>query len=245
MAHIEWDQTSERFFEAGVDHCVLYMLEDGAYVDGVAWNGITQISESPEGAELNEFWADNIKYGGLRSAETFGATIEAYTYPDEFAECDGSAVPVDGIMIGQQTRKKFGLCYRTTVGNDEKDLLGYKIHLVYGCSASPSSKDYATINDSPEAITFSWEMDTIPVTVEKVANAKPTSTVVIDTTKLTTEFQKTALAQLEAALYGVNPVYAEDGETVVTAGSDPHMPLPDDVIDMFTPTTPEDDEDGE
>lgn len=196
MAKLEWDKTGERFYETGVDHGVLYLLgEGGAYTKGVAWNGLTAVTESPSGAEATPLYADNIKYLNLMSAEEFGATIEAFTYPEEFAECDGSASIADGVSIGQQTRKTFGLSYRTVIGNDVDNNLGYKLHLIYGALAAPSEKAYATVNDNPEAITFSWEVTTTPVSVE---GFKPTATVTIDSTKC----DKTKLAALEAILYG-------------------------------------------
>lgn len=217
MAKITWDETGKKLYETGVDHGVLYLLsEQGAYTNGVAWNGLTSISESPSGAEETALYADNIKYLSLRSAEDFGATVEAYTYPDEFEQCDGSASLATGVVIGQQSRATFGLCYRTVVGNDVKnDDYGYKLHLIYGCTASPSQKQYQTINDSPSAITFSWEIKTVPV---GVAGHKATATVVIDSTKLD-EAGKTALANLEKQLYG--------------DGGDATMPLPDAIAAMF------------
>lgn len=196
MAKLEWDKTGERLYETGVDHGVLYLLgEGGTYTKGVAWNGLTAVTESPSGAEATPLYADNIKYLNLMSAEEFGATIEAFTYPEEFAECDGSASIADGVSIGQQTRKTFGLSYRTVIGNDVDNNLGYKLHLIYGALAAPSEKAYATVNDNPEAITFSWEVTTTPVSVE---GFKPTATVTIDSTKC----DKTKLAALEAILYG-------------------------------------------
>ena len=203
MAKLLWDKTGERLYETGVKKVVLYVAgeagTDGkvdAYGKGVAWNGVTAISESPSGAEATPLYADDIKYLNLVSAEEFGASIEAYTYPDEFAECDGSAELVDGVRLGQQARKQFGLSYVTTLGNDEKgNELGYKIHIIYGCLAAPSEKAYNTINDSPEAITFSWEITTTPVEVE---GFKPTASIVIDSTKV----DATKLAALEAVLHG-------------------------------------------
>ena len=197
MAKLTWDNTGERIFETGVKQGVLYPIQsDGKYTKGVAWNGLTAVTESPSGAEATPLYADDIKYLNLLSNEEFGATIEAYTYPDEFAECDGSAELVTGVMIGQQKRKVFGLCYRTTIGNDvDGNDHGYKLHLIYGCLAAPSEKAYSTINDSPEAITFSWEVTTTPVNVE---GFKPTSQITIDSTKA----DPTKLAALEAVLYG-------------------------------------------
>jgi hypothetical protein len=177
MAPLTWDQVGERFYETGVDHGVLYLPDaTGVYNTGVAWNGLTTVTESPSGAEPNAQYADNVKYLNLISAEEFGATIEAFTYPDEFAECDGVALPSPGVAVGQQGRKMFGLCYRSRVGNDVDGVdYGYKLHLVYGCQAAPSEKAYATINDSPEAIAFSWDVTTTPV---PVTNHKPTSLIV-------------------------------------------------------------------
>ena len=218
MATLIWDASGERFYETGVDHGVLYIPDaNGAYSNGVAWNGLTSVSESPTGAEPTALYADNIKYLNLYSAEEFGATVEAYTYPDEFAQFDGLYTPEAGISIGQQSRKSFGLSYRTKVGNDlEGDSYGYKLHLIYGCTASPSEKAYNTINDSPEAITFSYEVSTVPVSV---TGAKPTSLVTIDSTKV----DASALASLESILYG-------------TAGTDPMLPLPDTVVALFAGT---------
>ena len=197
---LEWDKVGEHLYETGISRGVLYPIDatkegDNKYGDGVEWNGLTSVSESPEGAEVSAIYADNIKYLNLMSAEDFKGTIEAYTYPDKFAECDGSAELVAGVKIGQQPRKIFGLCYRTEIGNDETSEKGYKLHLVYNCLASPSERSYETINDSPEAITFSWEFSTTPV---NVTGHKPTAVVTIDTTKL----EPTKLAKLENALYG-------------------------------------------
>ena len=212
MSKIIWDATSERLYETGVKNVVLYpMGASGAYENGVAWNGVTAITESPSGAEANPLYADDTKYLELRSAEEFGATIEAYTYPDEFAACDGSANLIEGVKIGQQARKAFGLCYRTTLGNDtEGDEHGYKIHIIYGAKAAPSEKAYATINDSPEAITFSWEVTTTPVAV---TGYKPTSYMELDSTKLT----PAQLAAVEALLYG-------------SESEDASLPLPDAIL---------------
>lgn len=197
MSKLVWDETGKRTYETGVDHGVLYpMNAEGKYDKGVAWNGLISVTESPSGAEATPLYADNIKYLNMMSAEEFAATIEAYTYPDEFAACDGSAEIATGVMIGQQSRKTFGLAYRTVIGNDvQGNDLGYKIHLIYGCLAAPSEKGYQTINDSPEAITFSWEVSTTPV---EVPGFKPTSTIIIDSTKV----EKEKLAQLEAKLFG-------------------------------------------
>ena len=219
MAKIEWDKTGERLYETGVKNGVLYVQEGGVYPKGVAWNGLTAVTESPSGAEATPLYADDIKYLNLLSAEEFGATIEAYTYPDEFAECDGSAALADGVMIGQQPRKAFGLCYRTTIGNDTNgNDYGYKLHIIYGALAAPSEKAYATINDSPEAITFSWEVTTTPV---NVTGAKPTAYITIDSTKA----DPAKLAALEDILYGKN------GEP----GNEPRLPLPDEIKTLMIP----------
>ncbi len=214
MAVLTWDDTGDRLYELGVDHGVLYPLNtsSGLYDTGVAWNGLTGVTETPAGAEANPAYADNIKYLNLLSAETFGGTIEAFTYPDEFAECDGT-VNSSNVSVGQQPRKVFGLCYRTKVGNDVSGDLGYKLHLVYGLLASPSEKAYATVNDSPEAVTFSWEVSSTPV---PVTGMSPTSLLVIDSTKV----PAADLAELEAFLYG-------------SVGTDPSLPLPDEVIAIF------------
>lgn len=211
MPKITWDDIGERFYETGIDHGVLYLPDaTGAYNEGFAWNGLVSITESPTGAEPTALYADNIKYLNLISAEEFGLTIEAYTYPDEFAECDGTVVVVDGVTLGQQNRKTFGLSYRSIIGNDlENNELGYKLHLVYGCLASPSEKAYSTVNDSPEAITFSWEVTTTSV---PVTDHKPTSLITIDSV----DCDPTKLATLEGLLYG------ETGE--------PKLPAPDEVI---------------
>lgn len=216
MAKLTWDNTGERIFETGVKQGVLYPIQsDGKYTKGVAWNGLTAVTESPSGAEATALYADDIKYLNLLSNEEFGATIEAYTYPDEFAECDGSAELATGVMIGQQKRKTFGLCYRTTIGNDvEGNDYGYKLHLVYGCLAAPSEKGYSTINDNPDAITFSWEVSTTPVNVE---GFKPTSQITIDSTKA----DPTKLAALEAVLYGGVETEAK-------------LPLPDEVATLMS-----------
>lgn len=224
---VTWDQVGERLYETGVDRGVLFIPNGaGIYDTGFAWNGLTTVTESPTGAESNPTYADNFKYLILQSVEQFGATIEAYTYPDEFAQCDGSATPQAGVAIGQQPRKTFGLCYRTRVGNDLVGTEhGYKLHLVYGALAAPSQKAYASINDSPEAINFSWDITTIPV---DVPSHKPTASMTIDSTKV----DATALGQLEDLLYG-------------TVGTEPSLPLPATVLALFsgtvtvvTPTAP-------
>ena len=221
MAKLVWDKTGERYYETGVKMGVLYPIQTGGvYTKGVAWNGLTAVTESPSGAEATALYADDFKYLNLMSNEEFGATIEAYTYPDEFAECDGSAALSTGVMIGQQKRKAFGLCYRTTLGNDvDGSDYGYKLHLIYGCLAAPSEKAYATINDSPEAITFSWEVSTTPVSV---SGFKPTSQITIDSTKV----DETKLKKLEEILYG------KDGEG--PAATEPKLPLPDEVAAIFS-----------
>lgn len=215
MAKLEWDKTGERYYETGVKNGVLYVQDTtGTYPLGVPWNGLTAITESPSGAEATPLYADDIKYLNLMSAEEFGASIEAYTYPAEFAECDGSAEIAPGVMIGQQARKTFGLCYRTAIGNDiENNAYGYKLHIIYGALASPSEKGYSTINDSPEAITFSWEIKTTPV---NVTGHKPTASIVIDSTKV----DKAKLAALEAVLFG-----SDD--------DDARLPLPDEIADIM------------
>lgn len=220
MAKLVWDKIGERFYETGVDHGVLYVQANGAYPKGVAWNGLTSVSESPSGAEASPFYADNIKYLNLTSVEEFGATIEAYTYPDEFEACDGSAELAKGVKIGQQKRSAFGLCYRTRVGNDtDGDEKGYKLHLVYGAVASPSERNYQTVNDSPEPMTLSWSVTTTPV---EVAGKRPTSCLIIDSRTA----DPTKLAALEDILYG------KDGET--GTATEPRLPLPNDIATMFS-----------
>lgn len=213
-----WDQTGKRLYETGVRNGVLYPLQtDGTYSKGVAWNGLTAVTESPSGAEPTPLYADDIKYLNLMSTEEFGATIEAYTYPDEFAECDGSASIATGVHIGQQPRKTFGMSYRTVIGNDvENDNYGYKLHLIYGGLAAPSEKGYSTVNDSPEAITFSWEVSTTPV---NVTGYKPTASVTIDSTKV----EAAKLAALEEILYG-------------SESSEARLPLPDEIMELFKTT---------
>jgi len=227
MSKLVWDNVGERLYETGVKNGVLYPQEKGAYPKGVAWNGLTAVTESPSGAEATPLYADDIKYLNLMSNEEFGATIEAYMYPDEFAQCDGSASIATGVTIGQQTRKAFGMCYKTTIGNDtEGNDFGYKLHIIYGALAAPSEKGYATINDSPEAITFSWEVTTTPV---NVTGHKPTATVVIDSTKV----DKDKLAALEAILYG-----SEEKEA--------RLPLPDEIVSIVgeAATEPEEGTEG-
>lgn len=208
---LTWDDAGKRFYETGVKQGVLYPQDDnGAYPKGVAWNGLTAVTESPEGAEPTPLYADDIKYLNLLSTEEFKATVEAYTYPDEFAECDGSGSLVEGVTIGQQDRKTFGLSYRTSLGNDVKgNEYGYKLHIVYGCLAAPSEKAYATVNDSPEAITFSWEVSTTPV---NVTGFKPTASLVLDSVKLGAARMKA----IEDVLYG-------------SSAAEARLPLPDEI----------------
>lgn len=216
MSRLEWDKIGEHYFETGVRNGVLYVQDKGAYPTGVPWNGLTAVTESPSGAEATPLYADDIKYLNLYSAEEYGATVEAYTYPDEFAMCDGSAAPegVEGVYVGQQPRKAFGFCYRTSIGNDtDGQDHGYKLHIVYGAMAAPSEKAYATVNDSPEAVTFSWEITTTPVAVKGM---KPTSTIVIDSTKVSAE----NMTALENALYG-------------TESEEAHLPLPDELFELL------------
>ena len=222
---LSWDDTGDRLYETGVDRGVLYPVDsNGAYSTGVAWNGLTGVTETPSGAEATNIYADNIKYLELRSLEEFGGTIEAYTYPDEFAECDGSVALSTGLYAGQQPRKPFGFCFRSVLGNDvDKDTHGYKLHLIYGCTASPSERAYATINDSPEAITFSWEFTTTPVAL---AGHKPVSCLTIDSTKV----DSTKLKNLEDKLYGVSTTTGENA----TAGSAAYLPLPAEVISTLS-----------
>lgn len=232
MTRVKWDQTGERLYETGVDRGVLYIPNDmGVYDMGYAWNGLVTVTESPSGAEATPQYADNIKYLNLLSAEEFGATLEAFTYPEEFGQCDGTAAPEPGVYVGQQSRKMFGLAYRTRLGNDlDGTDHGYKIHLVYGALAAPSEKPYSTINDSPEAITFSWEITTTPVEVGTIGGTdyKPSASMTIDSTKVDAD----ALTALENLLYG-------------TMGSDPELPTPAEVVALFagtltlaTPTSP-------
>lgn len=225
MAEIMWDQAGEREFETGCDHGVLYEPDEtGAFVSGVAWNGLINVTESPSGAEANPQYADNMKYLNLKSAEEFGATIEAFTYPEEFGKYNGEATPAAGVYLGQQRRGTFGLSYRTLKGNDLVGTdLGYKIHLVWNCDAAPSEKAYATVNDSPEATTFSWELTTTKVAVGTVAGTQyaPAATITIDSTKVAAD----DLAALEAILYG-------------SASTEPRLPTPREVIEIFAPATP-------
>ena len=238
MSKIVWDAVGEHYYETGTDRGVLYVWDEtknsnaGGYGDGVAWNGLTAVTENPTGAEATAFWADNIKYLNLMSAEDFGCTIEAYTYPDQFMDCDGSKSIATGVYAHQQPRKMFAFCYRTMVGNDTSGTdYGYKIHIVYGCKASPSSKNYTTINDTPEAIQFSWEVTTTPV---QVSGMKPTAYVEIDSTKLTTTEQQTRLATLEDYLYGRNAdTTANPQVTALT----PTLLMPDQIAALITSGT--------
>lgn len=215
MARLIWDEVGQRFFETGVKNGVLYVQDnDGSYKNGVVWNGLTAVTESPSGAEETPLYADDVKYLTLRSAEQFGATIEAYTYPEEFEQCDGSAQIANGVTIGQQARRAFGLCYRTAVGNDiQGQEFSYKLHLLYGCTVAPSEKSYSTINDNPEAITFSWELSTVPVPVD---GFKPTASLVIDASKV----DDGKMALLENALFG-------DAENEAT------LLLPNEIMEML------------
>lgn len=216
MVAITWDGDGKRRYESGTDRGVLYPMTSGAYGTGVAWNGLTAVTESPDGAEANDMYADNMKYASLRSAETFGATIEAYTFPDEFIPCDGGAEVSDGVVFGQQSRSKFGFSYRTKIGDDSNPDAGYKLHLVYGATASPSEKSYETINDSPEGMTFSWEIATDPVSVAGHPELKPVASITIDSTKV----DKTKLKSLEDKLYG-------------SESTEPTLPMPGEVYTMM------------
>ena len=225
MAKLAWDETGNRLYETGVKKVVLYPQSNGAYPQGYAWSGVTNVSEKPTGAEATALYADDIKYLNLISNEDLEASIEAYMYPDEFAQCDGSVDMVTGMSIGQQKRKAFGLSYQTTLGNDEDgNDHAYKIHLIYGCLAAPSEKAYATINDSPEAITFSWEIKTTPVVVGDGSTYKPTALITIDSSKFTTSDQKAKLKALEDKLYG-------------TTDAEPMLPLPDAVYAILSGTS--------
>lgn len=232
MAKLKWDQVGEKTYETGTKQGVLYLQSsDGTYPEGVAWNGLTSVSESPDGGDANDIYADDIKYLVLRGVENFGGTIEAYTYPDEFAECDGSASLMTGVTVGQQPRKTFGFSYVSTIGNDtEMDTHGYKIHLIYGASASPSERSYETINDSPEPIQFSWEFTTVPVTV---TGHKATSVLIIDSTKFPPQQGGEKNAKLTAI---ENVLYGTDGEGT-SGGTAPRLPLPDEVLSIITNAT--------
>lgn len=229
MSRLIWDKTGERFYETGVSNGVLFpMGTGGKYAAGVAWNGLSAVTESPSGAEATATYADNIKYLNLVSAEEFGATVEAYTYPPEFAECDGSKEIAPGVYAGQQNRKTFGMSYKTLIGNDVDNTdHGYKLHLVYGCLAAPSEKAYSTVNDSPEAMALSWEITTTPVEINTMIDGKklkPVSCLTIDSTKVDPE----KLASLEEILYGKDPTEPEGSD-----GVEPRLPLPDEVITLL------------
>lgn len=230
MSKIKWDQTGERKYEIGIDHGVLYPMVDGKYPKGVAWNGLTNISENPSGAEDNKQYADNIPYLNLKSAEEYGLTIECFYYPDEWGACNGESELAEGVILGQQRRNTFGLSYRTKLGNDsEGEDYGFKIHMVYGCTSSPSELSHETVNDSPEAGTFSFEISTVPVDVSgKDSNGKPfkpVSCITVDSTKCDPE----KIAQLEAILYGTDA----DPEAEGDAGTEGRLPLPDELRTIF------------
>jgi hypothetical protein len=232
MSKVIWDATGEKTYETGVRNGVLYPVVNGAYSKGVAWNGLTAVTESPSGAEATPLYADDIKYLNLISAEEFGATIEAYTSPKEFDACDGTKEIAPGVTVGQQDRQTFGMCYRTTKGNDtSSNAYGYKLHIIYGALAAPSEKAYNTINDSPEAITFSWELSTTPV---QVAGFEPTSLLTIDSTKFTETADKAKLTALENILYGTDAASGETG-----TGTAPRMPLPMEVMTTLGYTAPQ------
>lgn len=234
MSKLVWDKSGERYYEYGVDHGVLYPMVEGAYQNGVVWNGLTNVSENPSGAESNPQYADNMKYLNLISAEDFGATIEAFTYPDEFGACDGSASIATGISIEGQKRQTFGLSYRTKIGNDEDEEIGYKIHLIYNGKAAPSEKSRDTVNESPEAVAFSWEVTTTPIVIEAVDPVtnkpfRPTAHLTIDSTKFNTQELKTKLKAIEDLLYGTD---AEGN----AAGTDATLPTPDYLIRLMNGT---------
>lgn len=227
---LTWDQIGEKFYETGLDRGVLYEYKNGAYTNGVAWNGLITATESPSGAEPNDFYADNIKYLSIRSAEDFGGTIECYTYPDEWNKCNGESEMIPGVMLAQQTRDMFGLCFRTKIGNDVKNNdYGYKLHFWYGCTASPSERAYESVNDSPSPITFSYEVSSIPVqTTVPTADGgifKPVSSITIDSTKV----DKDKLAALETILYGADPTESDSSGT----GTAPRLPLPDELATLL------------
>lgn len=217
MTALTWHESGKNQYEMGTNHGVLYPMDfTGKYGTGVSWNGLTKVTESPDGAKANDMYADNMKYASLRSAETFGATIEAYTFPDEFIPCDGGNEITQGVVYGQQNRSKFGFCYRTEIGTDANQNAGYKLHLVYGATASPSEKSYESVNESPKGMTFSWKIDTDPVAVEGHPELKPVATITIDSTKVDAK----KLSDLEKKLYGD------------TTGT-PTLPLPGEVYTMF------------
>lgn len=219
---LTWDGAGEKEYEMGVDRGVLYPASKGTYPKGVAWNGLTSVTNSPSGADEQTFWADNIKYGSIRGAEDFGATIECFAYPPEWELCDGSIEPVEGVVLGQQKREKFGLSYRSLIGDDQEDALdadnGYKIHLIYNATASPAERQYQTVNDSPEMTTFSYELTTNPLPVTVVANARPVAHIAINTRRL----DSSKLTAIESALYGTG------GTSSVAA----RLPLPDEILTL-------------
>lgn len=230
---LKWDEAGKKQYELGVDHGVLYRYDSTSQKwTGVAWNGLISVTESPDGAEENELWADNIKYGGIRSAEKFSGSIEAYTYPDEFEPCDGIVKVGAGMSISQQKREPFCLCYRSRIGNDQDSEAGYRLHLVYNATCTPSEKSYETINDSPDAITFSWDFDTTPI---NVTGYKPTAHITFDSTDFKTEAEQAKLTALEDILYGTDAVEA-DAEHNISAheATTAELPLPDDLIDLMT-----------
>jgi len=235
---LHWDGTGEKKYESGISRGVLYKKDstkaEGKQWVGVAWNGLTGVTESPDGAEKTDLYADNIKYASMRSAETFGGTIEAYTYPPEFATCNGEATLATGIVIGQQTREAFGFCYRTEQGNDENPNLGYKLHLVYNCTCSPSERAYETINDSPDAITMSWEFDSNGIAV---TGHKQTYVLTIDSTAFNTTALEAKLKLIEDALYGVDAVEADAQNGIsAVAAAEPYLPSPDKIAEIMAAT---------
>lgn len=231
MARATWDEVGEKRYELGVDHGMLYVMQALAYAAGVPWNGLTAVNETPSGAESNKNYADNIEYANILSAEEFGATIEAFTAPDEFRPCDGFSQPAKGVFIGQQNREKFGFCYRTKLGNDtEGQDLGYQIHIIYGAQASPSERNRSTVNENPELMTLSWEVTTTPV---PVPGFRPTSHLILDSTILSAEDMK----KIEDILYGTDdetmPPAEEGGDPIVIDGADPRLPMPKEIIDLL------------
>ena len=227
MSRLTWDATGSRRYETGVDHGVLFVKSGSGYADGVAWNGLVSVNEKASGGELSAVWADNIKYLNLRATENFGATIQAYTYPDEWMECDGSKALATGIIANQQARKGFGFSYRTRIGDDvDGDAKGYKIHLIYNAEAAPSEKNYQTVNDNPEAIQFSWEVDTTPIDPE-VDGFRPTAHIIIDSTLFNTTALQAKLKQIEDKIYGVDAVEADAQNNIsAVAASAPTLPTP-------------------
>ena len=235
MSKLQWDVVGQRRYETGVDHGVLYPKSGSGYAKGVAWNGLTNVNERPSGGELSAVWADNIKYLNLRATENFGATIQAYTYPDEWEECDGSKTLANGLVANQQARKGFGFSYRTRIGNDvDGDSAGYKIHLIYNAEAAPSERGYNTVNDNPEAIQFSWEVDTTPIDTG-IEGFRPTAHLIIDSTKFTTTEQKAILKQIEDLIYGTDAVEADVEHNIAAAdATDPTLPTPKQLYNLIT-----------